>query len=89
MQIALSDLCYQHLWSAFQWSTALEMCHNTERRGSDAKGCIASRSRSYLRSSCIHDALQLRWAVTGEEDPRMPIVGGNEHVLVEAAKRGS
>ena len=37
----------------------------------------------------MHDALQLRWAVTGEEDPRMLILGGNEHVLVEVAKRGS
>ena len=88
MQIALSDLCYQRLWSAFQWSTALGMCYNTGRRGSDAKHCIASRSRTFLREHILHDALQLRWAVRGEEDPGMPLLGGNEHVLVDAAKRG-
>ena len=89
MQISLSDLCYQRLWSAFQWSTALGMCQITGRRVFDAKYCVASRSRTYLRELILHDALQLRWAVTGEEDPRMPMLGGNGHDLVEAAKRGS
>ena len=40
------------------------------------------------RSSYIHDALQLRCVVIGVEDARMPMLCGNEHVLVEAAKQG-
>lgn len=36
----------------------------------------------------IHDALQVRCAGIGVEDVRMLILCGNEHKLVEAAKRG-
>ena len=39
-------------------------------------------------SSYIHDALQLRWAVTGVEDARIPRICGNGHASMEAAKRG-
>lgn len=38
-------------------------------------------------SSSIHDALQLRWVVTGVEDPGIPRICGNEHASMEAAKR--
>ena len=34
------------------------------------------------------DALQVRCVGIGVEDARMPILCGNEHVLVKAAKRG-
>ena len=53
------------------------------------KHCIACPSRIYLREPLyIHDALQLRWAVIGVEDARIPTACGNEHVLVDAAKQG-
>ena len=48
------------------------------------KHCIACGSRIYRRELLyIHDALQLRWAVIGVEDARIPTPRGNEHVLVE------
>ena len=62
------------------------------------KHCIACGSGIYRRELLyIHDALQLRWAVIGVEDARIPTPRGNEHVLVhvlvehvlvEAAKQG-
>ena len=53
------------------------------------KHCITCGSRIYRRElPYIHDALQLRWAVIGLEDARIPTPCGNEHVLVEAAKQG-
>ena len=43
------------------------------------KHCIACGSRIYRREPLyIHDALQLRWAVIGVEDARIPIACGNE-----------
>ena len=38
-------------------------------------------------SSYIQDAMQLRWAVTGKDDARMPRYVGNERASMEAAKR--
>ena len=55
------------------------MCHNIDRCGSDGKHCI---------SSDIHDALKVRCAGAGVEDARMPILCGNEDMLVEAANQG-
>ena len=34
-----------------------------------------------------YDAKQLRWAVMGVEDARIPRLCGNEHASIEAAKR--
>ena len=37
----------------------------------------------------IHDALQLRWAVIEVEDARIPMLCGNDIMLVKVAKRGT
>ena len=39
-------------------------------------------------SSYKHDALQLRCVGVGVKDVRIPMLCGNENMLVEAAKRG-
>ena len=54
--------------------------------GPVGKNWTGERYKNRLTS--IHDALQLRWAVIGVEDARIPTACGNEHVLVEAAKQG-
>ena len=53
------------------------------------KHCIACGSGIYRREPLyIYDALQLRWAVIGVEDARIPTAYGNEYMLVDAAKQG-